>query len=93
MVHSVGVGVLRPQATAVATNVAAPRIGRSVRIGTLQSRQHTIGRMTWIAVTIGGAQGSVAAHYGVNHLVHVRGRQIDGFIAVWIEYQFGARST
>jgi hypothetical protein len=33
------------------------------------------------------------ARYGVNHLVHVRGLQIDGVLAVWLEYQLGVRST
>jgi len=35
------------------------------------SAQHTIGLMTWMAVAIGGALGSMARH-GVNHLVHAR---------------------
>ena len=35
------------------------------------SAQHTIGSMSWMAVAIGGALGSMARH-GVNHLVHVR---------------------
>jgi fluoride exporter len=37
----------------------------------LRSPQHTIEGMTWIAVAIGGALGSLARH-GVNHVVHVR---------------------
>ena len=48
--------------------------------------------MTWITVTIGGPPGPLA-RYGVNDLVRVRVLRIDGFIAVWLEYQFGARST
>jgi fluoride ion exporter CrcB/FEX len=48
--------------------------------------------MTWIAVTFGGPPGSLV-RYGVSHLVRVRGLPINGFIAVWLEYQFGARST
>ena len=36
-----------------------------------RSTQHTIGAMTWLAIAIGGALGSVARH-GVNHLVHIR---------------------
>jgi CrcB protein len=35
------------------------------------SAQHTIVEMTWMAIALGGALGSVARH-GVNHLVHVR---------------------
>jgi CrcB protein len=70
IVHSVGVGVLGPHATLVAMS-AAPSVGRNVRIGVLQWPQHTIGRMMWIAVAIGGALGSLARH-GINHLVHVR---------------------
>jgi CrcB protein len=37
----------------------------------VMSAQHTIGLMTWMAVAIGGALGSMARH-GVNHLVHAR---------------------
>jgi fluoride exporter len=40
-------------------------------VGMVMCAQHTIGHMTWMAVAIGGALGSVARH-GVNHLVHVR---------------------
>jgi CrcB protein len=35
------------------------------------SAQHTIVKMTWIAIAVGGALGSMTRH-GVNHLVHVR---------------------
>jgi len=48
--------------------------------------------MTWIAVTTGGPPGPFA-RCGVNDLVRVRGLRIDGFIAVWLEYQFGSRLT
>ena len=41
------------------------------RIGMVVSAQYNIGGMTWIAIAVGGALGSVARH-GVNHLVHVR---------------------
>ena len=36
------------------------------------SVEHTIVGMTWIAIAVGGAIGSMARH-GVNHLVHMRG--------------------
>jgi CrcB protein len=52
-------------------SVATTTIGGNFRIGMLQPSQHTIVRMTWIAVAIGGALGSLARH-GVNHVVHVR---------------------
>ncbi len=35
------------------------------------STRHTIVKMTWFAIAVGGALGAVARH-GVNHLVHVR---------------------
>ena len=35
------------------------------------SAQHNIVNMTWIAIAVGDALGSLARH-GVNHLVHVR---------------------
>ena len=41
------------------------------RIGMVVSAQHTIVMMSWIAIAVGGALGSVARH-GVNHQVHIR---------------------
>jgi CrcB protein len=47
------------------------RLERRLRIGMLQCAQHNIVGMTWIAVAVGGALGSLARH-AVNHLVHLR---------------------